>query len=296
MEVARRLRILNDHGMIDAMRKRISRRSYLGTVLNTDRKNLLSAFICENSTTPSGSNIGCSILDLPGINSAEMKKLGTYGMIKGAYTFLVGHADLSARNLEDFGYFFEKILLYATHLGLGTCWIGGTLNKSVFQKKSGISEGRIIPAVSPIGTVTEHNKLPETVIRFVAQSHKRKPWSELFFLETPQTPLTEENAGEYKAVLDMVRIAPSASNKQPWRIIKEKEKSNFRFYLKRSASYQKILALMKLPDIQRIDMGIAMCHFELAAKEQGCNGHWSILHSEAPLIQNLEYSVSWIED
>lgn len=286
---------MNDHSMIDAMRKRISRRSYLGTALSTDQKNLLNAFIRENSTTPSGSSVGCTILDLPGFSAAVMKKLGTYGMIKGAYTYLVGHADLSARNLEDFGYFFEKILLYATQISLGTCWIGGTLNKSVFQKKSGISEDRIIPAVSPIGHVTERNKLRESVIRFVVQSHKRKPWSELFFHETPQTPLTADDAGEYKAILDMVRIAPSASNKQPWRIIKEKVKNDFRFYLKRSASYQKILALMKLPDIQRVDMGIAMCHFELAAKELHCKGHWHIDSSSAVSpVQDLEYSVTWI--
>lgn len=35
-------------------------------------------------------------------------------------------------------------------------------------------------------------------------------------------PLEKEEAGNYEAALEMVRIAPSASNKQPWRILKKR--------------------------------------------------------------------------
>jgi hypothetical protein len=48
-------------------------------------------------------------------------------------------------------------------------------------------------------------------------------------------------------------------------------------------------------DLQRMDMGIAMCHFELTAREQGLHGHWETL---APAIENsdelTEYTVSWV--
>ena len=33
---------------------------------------------------------------------------------------------------------------------------------------------------------------------------------------------------------------------------------------------------MKAADLQRVDMGIAMCHFELSANEAGHNGQWTI--------------------
>jgi len=60
----------------------------------------------------------------------------------------------------------------------------------------------------------------------------------------------------------MVRIAPSASNKQPWRIVKIE--GAWHFFLERTKGYGDgiIFKLLKLADIQRLDMGIAMCHFE----------------------------------
>ena len=32
-------------------------------------------------------------------------------------------------------------------------------------------------------------------------------------------PLTEEEAGDYQFPLEMLRLAPSAVNKQPWRVV-----------------------------------------------------------------------------
>lgn len=61
----------------------------------------------------------------------------------------------------------------------------------------------------------------------------------------------------------MVRLAPSAVNKQPWRIVVTDHTVNF--YLRRSKGFGKEGKL----DMQMIDMGIALCHFALTAKECG---------------------------
>jgi hypothetical protein len=51
-----------------------------------------------------------------------------------------------------------------------------------------------------------------------------------------------------------------------------------------------------LADIQRIDMGIAMCHFELTASEAGLRGKWAVdPPAVAPPDQATEYIVSWLE-
>jgi hypothetical protein len=46
----------------------------------------------------------------------------------------------------------------------------------------------------------------------------------------------------------------------------------------------------------RLDMGIAMCHFELTARELGLAGEWQV---GAPDLQisdkRVEYVVSWVE-
>jgi hypothetical protein len=47
--------------------------------------------------------------------------------------------------------------------------------------------------------------------------------------------------------------------------------------------------------MQRLDMGIAMCHFELAARELDLAGHWI---TDDPQLAHLDasftYTVSWV--
>jgi hypothetical protein len=53
---------------------------------------------------------------------------------------------------------------------------------------------------------------------------------------------------------------------------------------------------MKLEDIQRVDIGIAMYHFEASARELGISGHWSFHPPAFPLPdRRTEYEVSWEE-
>ena len=61
----------------------------------------------------------------------------------------------------------------------------------------------------------------------------------------------------------MVRWAPSAVNKQPWRIIAEGNK--YHFYEKKDKGYNS----EKTGDLQKIDVGIALCHFVMGMEEKG---------------------------
>ena len=47
-------------------------------------------------------------------------------------------------------------------------------------------------------------------------------------------------------------------------------------------------------DLQRIDMGIAMCHFALSTAELGLNGSWQNIPLPPP-GPGMEYTLSWIE-
>lgn len=53
------------------------------------------------------------------------------------------------------------------------------------------------------------------------QTDQRKEWSELFFNESLSSPITKEEAKDMAFALEMVRLGPSASNKQPWRIVRK---------------------------------------------------------------------------
>ena len=94
----------------------------------------------------------------------------------------------------------------------------------------------------------------------------------------------------------MVRWGPSASNKQPWRIVKQE--NVWHFYLQRTPGYGSdgwLGKLLGVADVQRLDMGISMCHFELSAMELGLKGKWSVAEPalEKP-DKHTEYTVSWI--
>jgi hypothetical protein len=124
----------------------------------------------------------------------------------------------------------------------------------------------------------------------MAKSDKRKPWEELFFDERPGNPLMKEKAGVYGSALESVRIGPSASNRQPWRIIREGV--SYHFFLQRTPGYDKMLGEVRL---QEVDMGIALCHFELAAAELCVQRIW---REAKPRFDAgaLEYVVSWTLD
>jgi hypothetical protein len=55
--------------------------------------------------------------------------------------------------------------------------------------------------------------------------------------------------------------------------------------------------LVNIDDMQRLDMGIAMCHFELTARELGLNGKWELQKHAVELPDDQsEYTISWIKD
>lgn len=205
-------------------------------------------------------------------------KLGTYGVISGANHFMA--LILKDRPMAEVGagYLFEQAILYCTELGLGTCWLGGTLNKGDFSKELKLEDDEKLVIVSPVGYKRERRKLLDTIMRAGAGSDHRKPFEAIFFDTTPNQPLTKQEAGAFATPLEMVRIAPSASNKQPWRVVKQENQLHF-YHIPNRFSLN--------------DIGIALCHFELTSKELGLKGHYEIL-DHIPSTNEMKYIASWI--
>jgi len=226
------------------------------------------------------------------VDTKFLRGLGTYGFIKNPSAFIIGATSPAPLDLEDFGYVMEAIVLQATRLELGTCWLGGTFTKSRFAKKMNLSPAESIPAVISEGEYK--NQARQGWASRKAGSHTRIAWEKLFFNYTFESPLLKSDAADYANVLDMVRIGPSASNKQPWRIVKDNKL--WHFYLQRTQGYYEdpIKRILGLCDLQRLDLGIAMCHFELTARELGLNGRWVVIDDVVthPIAQT-EYVVSW---
>ena len=95
----------------------------------------------------------------------------------------------------------------------------------------------------------------------------RRPAEELFFSGSFGTPLTDPGDRTFGDALEAVRWAPSAVNKQPWRVVVCG--GCFHFYEKHNRGY---LAADGW-DLQKIDLGIALCHLAMGLEE---GGDWAL--------------------
>ena len=278
----------------ELIKQRSSWRSYLDTPIDEKVKQQLIEYLSACTIGPFGTETRFSLITASEEDRDALKGLGTYGFIKGKPGFIVGAVKHSDKNFEDYAYLMEKIILLATDLGLGTCWLGGSFNKSNFSRKINTGALEVVPAVSPVGNMRDKRSKRETLIRWSVGAKMRLEWEELFFHEDYGIVLSMEDAGDYAVPLEMVRLGPSASNKQPWRVVREDSKPVFHFYLQRSKGYDKNQKLIGMVDIQRLDMGIAMCHFELSARELNLKGEWQLEEPEGiSLPPRTEYIVTW---
>ena len=263
--------------IIESIKKRRSVRTYTGEPLSSEHIAQIKQYISQLKA-PFGVN---ARIELINVNSdGQPVKLGTYGVIKdvSAYIALIYEEAPFAETAA--AYMFEQAILFCTDLGLGTCWLGGTFSNSDFKKQIKLKENETLRIVSPVGYASDRKSIIDKLFRADKKHISRKPFGELFFDKNFDTPLTEDRAGAFSTPLQMVRLAPSASNKQEWRVLFE----------------DKTLHFYKQPYISfdNIDIGIALCHFELTCKELGIDGKFEIL-KDFPHIDNIKYVISWIQ-
>lgn len=253
----------------ETIRRRRSCRSFDGGALEAQVLAGLERYAAEVKT-PFGSRMRFGMIDNERVRAENLFSAGSYGMIKGARFYLAALVRRDGpRRWEDAGFALEAAVLHADGLGLGTCWIGGVFDRRRFGRSLDIRADEQLPAVVAVGRPADKRSLRDRLVRWSAKGDRRKPFSSLFFAGRWDSPMTMEGAGEWARVLESVRLAPSASNKQPWRIVRLG--SDFHFHLARDRAYS---AMMPLTDLQRIDLGIAMCHFQFSAAELGLQWKW----------------------
>ena len=289
-----RVTIAYSRPITEIIARRFSCRSYLDRPIEGETRQQLEDVMSASHTGPFGTEARFELVAAREGDRQALKGLGTYGWIKGATAYVIGAVRGSEKNQEDFGYLMERIVLFATDLGLGTCWLGGTLTKSRFANAISLRDGESMPAVAATGYAAYTPRGMDALIRLGVGADKRRPWTRLFFEDRFGVPISRERAGVYATPLEMVRLGPSATNLQPWRILRQGKA--WHFYLQRTRGYGRGTSrLIGGTDLQRIDVGIAMSHFELAASELGLKGEWRT-HEPAIAKPNklTEYIVSWV--
>jgi len=279
---------------IETILARSSVRSYDGTALKAEDAAFLTKAFEQNSSGPFGGEVRFVLAGAGIQGSPAIGRLGTYGVIRGAPAYILGVVKRGPFAFEDYGYCLHGVVLAATASGLGTCWLGGIFGRSAVRKALSASADEIVPAVSPVGYPSVRRGVIDSVIRGSAGSSSRRPWEELFFSGDFSSPLARDD-GPWSTVLECVRRAPSASNKQPWRIVRTRQSDRpvHHLFLREDKAYNHLLGEIRL---QNIDMGIAMRQFETAARLLGLSGGWTRLEKdplspETPLSYIASFSV-----
>ena len=133
----------------EAVLTRISIRAYLPDPIDPDQRRQL-----EKTITQCGKASGLHIRLVCG-DPAPFAGLGkSYGMLTGVQNYLLFAGPASDPDLrEKCGYYGEKVILTAAAMGLGTCWVGGTYDRSACLKA--LDEGEELVCAAAIGHTPE---------------------------------------------------------------------------------------------------------------------------------------------
>ncbi|MDE5590783.1 MAG: nitroreductase [Acetatifactor sp.] len=266
-----------ENSVKDIIRRRKSVRTFNGAALRKEDRQKLEQYL-ETLVNP---------FDVP----VEFRFLDTkeYGLsspvIVGTDLYIAAKVSRVPQSEIAYGYCFEKFCLYAEAIGIGTVMLAATISRKAFEKAMEVRNAEVMPVASPVGYPADKRSVRETLMRKGLKADERLPFEELFFEGAFTESLTPEHAGLFRDALEMVRLAPSAGNKQPWRAVVCGNKVHF--YEKKSMSEN------ALGDIQKVDVGIALAHFDLVLEENGTDGRFM---SEDPGFEAddlMEYIVTY---
>ncbi len=264
--------------LLDAIAQRTSVRSYQPITLDRSLVQDIRAFLAT-LIPPFGAKARVELVHTSVFDGRV--RLGTYGVIRGAGDFLVLAYRKGPLAEEAAAYILEQAVLYCTQLGLGTCWMGATFRMGDFARAARLHPGEKLLIVSPVGYKAPRRTLLDVTFGAMTKHTSREAFGDRFFHAAWGTPLDEQTAGEYAGPLEMVRLAPSARNKQPWRVVMDE--AGVHFYREKEASR-----------FTHADMGIAMCHFELACRELGLPGRWEQFFATPSSPEGFPYLISWV--
>jgi nitroreductase len=159
--------------------------------------------------------------------------------------------------LENAGFLLQQIDLFLSSKGYGSCYVGMALPTKETRRMSELEYVIVLAFGKPA----------EPLHRTERSEFKRKPLPEIANLSELMEDIDSFDA--VTDIMDSVRLAPSATNGQPWFMVPDAGKLDFyceKPGLIKSIGYKKM---------NKIDMGIALCHCSLAASHAGISSKFT---------------------
>ncbi|HDP93822.1 MAG TPA: hypothetical protein ENN40_00490 [Candidatus Aminicenantes bacterium] len=249
--------------------QRYSCRTFNGAPLpGSARSQLLAAIASLNRTAPAPLRL--ALFDASDLRKENLFTTGTYGMIRRPAAYLAGiTAPENTSDWLEFGRSMQTTLMLATFLEIQSCWIGGVFDRRTCGQVLNLAPEEKVPAVVALGIAAPRRTVRDRLVRWSSGRGLRRPIGKLCFHRDWGEPFEPSSRPDLAPLLENLRRAPSASNRQPWRVLVRENELNL--YLARTPGYRRLVPAV---DLQTIDMGIAAAHLEWSARERGFNLEW----------------------
>lgn len=258
-------------GWSQAMAVRTSRRSYAGVPLTEAQASTLAA-LCEELSAIYD-DVRVVFVNRPA-DDVFSGIVGSYGIvIQGAPAFVafIGRGDHVAGDGAgttdpdripmyadlNIGRVGEAVVLEATALDLGTCWVAGSFDRQRTAAFLTLEPGERIRSVTPVGLAADREGTIQRAMQRLVRARSRKDLAVI-------APDSDRWPAWARAAAEAVRSAPSGKNGQPWRVRMED-----------NALVLAIAAGEPLVPTYMADLGIALLHAEVALSEAGVAGAWT---------------------
>ena len=274
-----------DLDLFDLMRLRRSCRSFqTGSLCDTDRAELMES-VRRHLDQPT---IGVSPVRLEYI-AAPLTVWPTVN----ATEFLVAIVpkEYSRASVIDVGRSLQKVVMDATRMGLGTCWIGPGADHASILRHLGDRfdpDWDQIICVSAVGYKSRY--LPLFIRIFNRQVSRRLPLADLVFSDAAlvePVDMTAESIARFGRTFEICQWAPSSYNGQTTRCVvgtdDNGEVERVDFYTVTSSSYYAPVAL-----------GIWSANWEMGCDELGIEGKFEMLAELETQEALPRYDLSWI--
>lgn len=189
----------------------------------------------------------CRKLSWQGITVRMFKGPGLKNKIKGTDCYAVIIAK-KGTPMELEGFMGEALVLEATSLGLGSCWLGADFYPDIISRNVDQKADEVVHCVIALGKAD----MP-------AFAPKRRDLKAVCGMD--EAELDALGSWQKNTVM-AARLAPSAINQQPWKIVADKTSVSI---LEKTVMYKKYAPL---------DRGICMLHAAVGAMQSGRTAIW----------------------
>lgn len=241
--------------LYESMFKRKSTRKFKEKPLDTEDMDMLLKYI--QSVKPLLSD--CEV-DFSCVSGDSIK--GAFG-IKAPH-YLVVSAKEKKGALMNVGYMLQQVDLFLSHKGIGGCWVG--MAKPDRQLTGLLPYPFVIAYAFGYGTQNIYQ-----------QDNRRS-----------RKPVREISEGPFHMpMVEAARVAPSATNSQPWHFVTKP--TTIDVYRVKNNPIKGFF----LDRMNEIDIGIALCHLEVAAKKHEKTFNFFLKHyKEIEAIHGYLYQMS----